>query len=264
MDHLIGQIIDKLRELDLFDNTLIVVDSDHGDHLGDHGQQQKGFFFESAVRTPFVFAGPAVQNGKDRVADGNLLLDRVCPVPARPERASPEQTLVLAVVRQESAYYYGALSGAGAHELMQIQTRTAKSMARRLKVRFSRKKLRADPEYNMLLGRAYLTDLTDRYDGSYVLALAAYNAGPSRANKWIRTFGDPRDADVNPIDLIESIPFDETRNYVQRILEGLIIYRQQLGIEGPTVDPFANLPAPATALAVPVDRDESFYLSCCL
>jgi len=204
----------------------------------------------------------AVRIAKAAVADGILLLDHLYPFPALPEGSSPEQALVLAVVRQESAFYTGALSGAGAHGLMQILPRTARNMARRMKVRFNRKKLRADPEYNMLLGRAYLTDLTERYSGSYVLALAAYNAGPSRANSWIRTFGDPRDPDVDPIDWIESIPFDETRNYIQRILEGLVIYRQQLGIDGPAVDPFANLPAPATAWVPP--EDDSSYLFCCL
>ncbi|MHA1600851.1 MAG: lytic transglycosylase domain-containing protein, partial [Alphaproteobacteria bacterium] len=203
----------------------------------------------------------AVRAAKEAVADGILLLDHLFPFPALPEGSSPEHALVLAVVRQESAFYTGALSGAGAHGLMQILPRTARSMARRMKVRFNRKKLRTDPEYNMLLGRAYLSDLTDQYDGSYILALAAYNAGPSRANKWIRTFGDPRDPDVDTIDWIESIPFDETRNYVQRILEGLIIYRQQLGIDVAAVDPFANLPAPATARAQP---DDHTYFSCCL
>ncbi|MGH7187352.1 MAG: lytic transglycosylase domain-containing protein, partial [Pseudomonadota bacterium] len=140
---------------------------------------------------------------------------------------------------------------------------TAKGLARNMNLRFSHKKLRADPAYNMKLGRAYLTDLTKRYGGSYILALAAYNAGPSRANSWIRAFGDPHDPDVDPIDWIESIPFDETRNYVQRILEGLVIYRQQLGIDSKNavVDPFANRPAPAPALAeksTPTDQ------SCCL
>ena len=88
------------------------------------------------------------------------------------------------------------------------------------------------------------------YYRDYGDPLAAYNAGPSRANSWIRVFGDPRDPDVDPIDWIESIPFDETRNYVQRILEGLVVYRQQLGIdnESAVVDPFANRPVPRAAL----------------
>ncbi len=203
----------------------------------------------------------AVRTAKAAVADGILLLDHLYPFPALPEGESPEPALILAVVRQESAFYTDAVSGAGAQGLMQILPNTAKGVARGMNLRFSKSKLRTDPEYNMRLGRAYLSDLTDRYGGSYILALAAYNAGPSRANSWIRTFGDPRDPDVDPIDWIESIPFDETRNYIQRILEGLVVYRLQLGIDNPTVDPFANLPRPAAAWAQP---DESIDLSCCL
>jgi soluble lytic murein transglycosylase len=203
----------------------------------------------------------AVRTAKDAVADGILLLDHLFPFPVLPEGTSPEQALVLAVVRQESAFDTGALSSAGAHGLMQILPRTARSVARSMKLRYNRKKLRADPEYNMKIGRAYLSNLTNQYDGSYILAMAAYNAGPSRANSWIRAFGDPRDPDVDPIDWIESIPFDETRNYVQRILEGLIVYRQQLGIDVTAIDPFANLPAPATAR---IPQDHKPNLSCCL
>jgi soluble lytic murein transglycosylase len=204
----------------------------------------------------------AVKAAKAAAADGFLLLDHLYPFPALPEGETPEPALVLAVVRQESAFYTDAISGAGAQGLMQILPKTAKGLARDMKLRFSRSRLRADPAYNMKLGRAYLSDLTKRYGGSYILALAAYNAGPSRANGWIRAFGDPRDPAVDPIDWIESIPFDETRNYVQRILEGLVIYRRQLGIDGDSaaVDPFANRPAPAPALAeksTPADQ------SCC-
>jgi soluble lytic murein transglycosylase len=75
-----------------------------------------------------------------------------------------------------------------------------------------------------------LAGLTEKYDGSYILALAAYNAGPARANRWMRDFGDPRTPDVDPVDWIESIPFNETRNYVQRILESLVVYRKTLGV----------------------------------
>ena len=78
-------------------------------------------------------------------------------------------------------------------------------------------------------GGAYLGTMIDRYDGSYVLALAAFNAGPSRADGWIARYGDPRTSDVDPIDWIERIPFDETRNYVQRVLENLQVYRARLG-----------------------------------
>ena len=96
-------------------------------------------------------------------------------------------------------------------------------------------------------GETYLADRTERYDGSYILALAAYNAGPARANRWMKAFGDPRTPGVDPIDWIESIPFDETRNYVQRILEGLVVYRKTLGT--PASDPVMAGRAPFRALA---------------
>jgi len=101
-------------------------------------------------------------------------------------------------------------------------------VARQEKLRYSKQRLNQDPHYNTRLGSAYLSDLIEKYDGSYVLALAAYNAGTPRVRNWIRTFGDPRDADVDVIDWIELIPFTETRNYVQRVLEGLQVYRQRL------------------------------------
>jgi soluble lytic murein transglycosylase len=97
------------------------------------------------------------------------------------------------------------------------------------------------------LGRAYLADLTEQYDGSYILALAAYNAGPARANRWMRVFGDPRTPGVDPVDWIESIPFNETRNYVQRILESLVVYRQSLG--APNSNPVTAGNAPFRSLA---------------
>lgn len=205
----------------------------------------------------------AVKTAKAAAADGFMLVDHLYPFPTLPQGESPEPALVMAVVRQESAFYTDAVSGAGAHGLMQILPKTARGMARGMNLRYSKSRLLSDPEYNMRIGRAYLSKLTQQYGGSYILALAAYNAGPSRANSWIRAFGDPRDPDVDAIDWIESIPFDETRNYVQRILEGLVVYRQQLGDDGAGVliDPFANRPTPAASW---VARDDDFDPNCCL
>ncbi|MEE8189742.1 MAG: lytic transglycosylase domain-containing protein [Kiloniellales bacterium] len=173
----------------------------------------------------------AVRTAKAARNEGVMLAEYLFPSVQLPKGGNPEPALVLAVVRQESGFYRGAVSHAGARGLMQLLPRTAKRVARRIKEKYSRKRLLTDPEYNLRLGRAYLADLTARYDDSYVLALAAYNAGPSRANRWIKAFGDPRKAEVDPVDWIESIPFDETRNYVQRILESLVIYRHHLGAE---------------------------------
>ena len=189
----------------------------------------------------------ALRMAKQARKAGVILFDDLFPSRRLPDTKSPEPALVLAVIRQESAFYDGAISRAGARGLMQIMPATARRVARQIKVRYSRKKLLNDPEYNLRLGRAYLADLTEKYDGSYILALTAYNAGPARANRWMKTFGDPRTPGVDPIDWIESIPFNETRNYVQRILESLVVYRKSLGV--PASDPVMAGRAPFRSLA---------------
>ncbi len=159
---------------------------------------------------------------------GIELVDFLYPMTKLPAGDTPEDALVLAVIRQESAFDRKAESPAGALGLMQLLPRTAKHVAKALGVVFSEKKLTSDSQYNIKLGRAYLADLIDSYGGSYLLAAASYNAGPSRVKEWIATYGDPRDAGVDTVDWVESIPFPETRNYVQRVLENLQIYRHRL------------------------------------
>ena len=140
----------------------------------------------------------------------------------------PEQALSLAVARQESNFEPNARSRAGARGLMQLMPATARAVSRAIKARFSRTRLTTDPAYNIRLGRAYLAALIKQYGGSYVLAIAAYNAGPGAVKRWIRTLGDPRLDDEDVIDWIEAIPYSETRNYVQRVLENLQVYRRRL------------------------------------
>ena len=139
---------------------------------------------------------------------------------------------MLAVVRKESAFQPKAQSGAGARGLMQLLPRTARNMAKELKVKYARRRLTTDPRFNLKLGQAYLASLLRTFKGSYVLALAAYNAGPARARRWIRLHGNPRDESVDAIDWIEMIPIEETRNYIQRVMEGVQVYRGRLnGLE---------------------------------
>ncbi|MBT7944230.1 MAG: lytic transglycosylase domain-containing protein, partial [Alphaproteobacteria bacterium] len=137
-------------------------------------------------------------------------------MPARANAPTPETPLVLAIIRQESAFHVKAHSSANAQGLMQLLPRTAFRTAKKLRIPFSKYRLTTDPAYNLTLGQAYLGDLLKTFKGSYVLALAAYNAGPKRAKQWLRRFGDLRKPDVDSIDWVESIPFYETRNYVQR------------------------------------------------
>lgn len=157
---------------------------------------------------------------------GHILQDELYPVlDLGPAQTGLEPALVFAVIRQESAFDPGAISRAGARGLMQLMPATAKVVAKRIGVRYVRDWLTEDPDYNVKLGRTYLRSLVERFRGSYVLALAAYNAGPHRVDRWLDKFGDPRGDEISLIEWIEHIPFSETRNYVQRVLEGLIVYR---------------------------------------
>lgn len=146
----------------------------------------------------------------------------------------PEPALVLAVSRQESEFNQYAISPVGARGLMQLMPATAKGVSREIKVSYSEARLTGDAEYNMRLGTHYLNSLLRNWDGNYILALSAYNAGEGRVRKWIKDWGDPRNESVDPIDWIELIPFSETRNYVQRVLEGVQVYRTQLRGHPPT------------------------------
>ncbi len=139
-----------------------------------------------------------------------------------------ERAIVHAIARQESAFDPTAMSHAGARGLMQMMPATARETARRAGLPFDWQKLGEDPLYAARMGAAHLNDLLKEWRGSYVLTFAAYNAGSPNVRKWIAAYGDPRDPDVDAVDWVERIPFSETRNYVQRVMENLQVYRQRL------------------------------------
>jgi len=140
-----------------------------------------------------------------------------------------EPSLLLGLARQESMFRFGASSNAGARGLLQLLPSTARIVARKLGEEFDAERLVGDPNYNALLGGHYLGFMLERFDGERALALAAYNAGPLRVKRWIEKHGDPRTGNEDDvIDWIELIPFDETRNYVQRVLEGYQVYKRRL------------------------------------
>ncbi|MGH6931132.1 MAG: lytic transglycosylase domain-containing protein, partial [Dongiaceae bacterium] len=169
-----------------------------------------------------------VATAKSARAAGTELVDYLFPLRTIAGGDGPEKALVLAVVRQESAFQADAISSAGARGLMQLMPATAKYTAKRIGLAYSAAKLN-DPNYNIALGRAYLAGLLTDYGGSYVLSLAGYNAGPRRVMEWMGQYRDPRRKGVDVIDWVESIPISETRNYVQRVLENLQVYRHRLG-----------------------------------
>lgn len=140
--------------------------------------------------------------------------------------------LVMAIARRESEFDPAVISHADARGLLQVLPGTGALMARRLGIEFDPARLTTDPDFNALLGAAYLETLIDEFRALPLVA-AGYNAGPGRPRRWITEFGDPRDPAVDPVDWVERIPFAETRNYVMRVLESLILYRAILeGGEG--------------------------------
>ena len=141
--------------------------------------------------------------------------------------------IAMSIARRESELKPDAISPAGARGLMQIMPATAKEVARKIDVPYEPARLTSDWEYNATLGTAYLSQLIDKYDGSYVLAFAAYNAGPHRVVEWIDLYGDPRDPLTSVVDWIEHIPFRETRNYVMRVMESLHVYRARISGKTP-------------------------------
>ena len=169
----------------------------------------------------------AVQAGKILYYNHTILDPLSFPQVKRPSFGKiifPEQTLIHSVTRQESQFDPKAGSYAGAKGLMQLMPYTAKRISRGLKLEYSKNKLTDDPDYNVILGSAYLDKLLSNYNGSYILTLAAYNAGESRVSRWIKKYGDPRKDDISSVNWIELIPFKETRNYVQRVMENIQVY----------------------------------------
>lgn len=151
------------------------------------------------------------------------------------------KALAYAIARQESEFKVSAVSGAGARGLLQLLPGTAKDVAKKAGLTYSKDRLTTDAGYNATLGAAFLGEQLSRFNGSYVLTFAGYNAGPRRAAQWVERYGDPRGKDVDTVvDWIERIPFTETRTYVQRVMENYQVYKMRLSgrydIEGDLVN----------------------------
>ncbi|RAK28957.1 soluble lytic murein transglycosylase [Falsochrobactrum ovis] len=154
------------------------------------------------------------------------------PIGAIPASADIDRTglsLAYAIARQESEFNVAAVSSAGARGLLQLMPATAKGVASRNNINFTAQKLTTDAAYNATLGSFYLAEQLDRFEGSYVLTIAGYNAGPARATQWVEKYGDPRGKSLEEVvDWIERIPYSETRNYVQRVMENYQVYKTRL------------------------------------
>ena len=168
-----------------------------------------------------------VLTGKAAHADGELsIIDIAYPQLSLPATLDGSWTMIHAIARQESQFDRAAISRANARGLMQLLPGTAADTAAKLGLPYSTPRLTDDPVYNVTLGAAYFGRIRDQFGGSHVLAVAAYNAGPGNARKFIALNGDPRDAGVDAVDWVEQIPFSETRDYVQRVLANAVVYDQ--------------------------------------
>ncbi len=177
----------------------------------------------------------AVLIGKAAAERGIIIPRAYYPVPGIvPDGLSVSRALALAISRRESEFDPAARSHADARGLMQVLPSTAKLVAKDLDLEFEASKLIADPAYNVTLGSAYLAKMVKDFGPSIALVASGYNAGPNRPKRWIEEFGDPRQQGVDVVDWVETIPFAETRTYVMRVVEGVVIYRAKLkGQVGP-------------------------------
>jgi soluble lytic murein transglycosylase len=203
----------------------------------------------------------AVRVGKAKSYDGVMMLDYthpVIPLPTyRGPSSAPEPALVLGLIRQETEFDPDAVSGPGARGIMQMMPEAARKAARESGLDYRPNDLLSDPAYNMQLGMTEISGDISQWGGSYVLAMASYNAGVHNAEKWLAGSGDPRSAATDPIDWIEQIPFTETRNYVQRVLENIQIYRNRLAGHDEPLRILADLYRPGSPSVRPLDYTPS-------
>ncbi len=171
----------------------------------------------------------AIQIAKESSYKNVNLIDLNYPIIEIPKKVKNlkilDDSFILALIRQESEFDSKANSFAGAKGLMQIMPATGKLLSKKVGLSYSRAKLTENDFYNLQLGSYYITNLYNEFNGSIYMALAAYNAGPHRVTRWVKRFGDPRTNKIDPIDWIELIPFSETRNYVQRVIENIQVYK---------------------------------------
>ncbi len=190
----------------------------------------------------------AVRVAKQASYDGVYFIAYLYPTVAVPAYAgpgtAPDPALVHGIIRQETEFDPSAVSGPGAKGIMQMMPDSARKAATQANLPYRPNDLLTDTTYNMQLGMTELgSDISD-WGGSLIISAAAYNAGPNNASKWLNIYGDPRSPTTDPIDWIESIPFSETRNYVQRVLDNMEVYRVRLSGREQTLQIVADIYRP--------------------
>ena len=194
--------------------------------LARSNMSREAFISTASLASELGHTDLAVYTARRAARKGIFLLEYGHPFIKIPNNIKLESALILSVIRQESNFDPNAKSPRGARGYMQLMPKTAKEIAKKLNIDFSIRQLEENHMLNIRLGAEYLARLIQKFDGNYVLALAAYNAGPLNVQRWINSAGDPRQTEIDTIDWIERIPFRETRNYVQRVLENLDVYRR--------------------------------------
>jgi len=220
----IARIFGEIGERDLFVKFAFSLD----DVLETNGEHQALSEFARSRGENLV----GIRVAKAGLNRGIIATEAAFPIISIPRLSGynqAEDAFSLAITRQESEFNPNAVSHAGARGLMQFMPATATAQARRMEIPHSTAWLTSRPQHNLTLGSAHLADLTSRFYGSYVMTIISYNAGPGRAVQWVDTYGEIRGEEVDKvIDWVEMIPFSETRNYFQRVLENLQVYRARL------------------------------------
>ena len=198
-------------------------------HLGSEEKPLKNQIYAGLLSQEINRLDFAIQIAKQASYLNKNLLELNYPIIETPKVVSKknilDQSIILSLIRQESEFDGEANSWVGAKGLMQIMPATGRLVAKQAGLNYSRSKLIEDEYFNLQIGSYYISNLTENLDGAIYMAFAAYNAGPHRVKRWIQRFGDPRKGKINPIDWIELIPFNETRNYVQRVIENIQVYK---------------------------------------
>ncbi len=220
--------VDALRLLvETGDSQGFLIFSYHlDDNLSSPGEYLLLAELANQMRAPHV----TVRAGKVAIRNNAFTAEVAYPtiaIPSRAERFVPAE-VILGISRQESEFNPRAFSSAGARGVMQLIPSTAQITARKEGMAYRQADLLNDPDYNITLGAAHLSHLFERFGGSWIMSFAAYNAGAARVDQWVQAYGDPRAPGVDPLDWLELIPFEETRNYVQRVLENTQVYRSRL------------------------------------
>jgi len=199
-------------------------------HLDDEVEDIKELTLLSQISHQYGYMKPAIRSAKQAARFQSMLTESGYPmidaINTLPDKF--DKPFVFAIARQESEFNYQAVSHANAYGLMQMINGTASMTAKRHRIPYSKSRMTQDINYSANLGSLHLHDLLRDFDGSYIMAAAAYNAGSNRVKRWNRQFGDPRKGEIDPIDWVESIPFTETRNYVQRVMENVQVYRARM------------------------------------